>query len=403
MDKMYTEKEKTKEKVEVPKIEGAVGIRATLNNMGFSDRSIGYDDETGTVTLNGQMLIKPSYLDNEKGVSYASAADIQKSVVDYYKDSKNPVVRVSDAYSAAAGRYGLSGNGLSYGNGTVSVGGKPLDILYIDDSGKAWARESDVYDLVSAYANEVGAEAPNSLYERYADEYLEEINQSINELRNRKEFSYDPNEDPVYLAFKNKYTLEGNRASRDTMANYSALTGGYANSAAVTAGAMANQYYAQQLSNKIPELAQQAYQRYYDDYMADVSILDKMLDTYNKAYGNAVSANEQTRKNSAYTADSIIARDDAAYEREAEEFKRYWEDKLNNQKIEDSARDSYWTDILNSQKVTEGDLRQKGYMLSNEEQSIYLEFYRKLLEGEIEGLNLSNKKTQAELYSKYGI
>lgn len=403
MDKIYTEKEKTKTNVEVPKIQDAVGIRATLNNMGFSNQSIGYDDASGSVTLNGRILMKPSYLDNEKGVSYAPVSDIQKSVVNYYKDSENPVVRVSDAYSAAAGKYGLSGSGLSYGNGTVSIGGKPLDVLYIDDSGKAWARENDVYDLVLAYANETGVESPNSLADRYAEEYLTDIRKGIDDLRNRDEFSYDPNDDPVYLAYRNKYLLEGNRASRDTMANYSALTGGYANSAAVTAGAMANQYYAQQLSDKVPELAEQAYKRYYDDFMMDVDILDKMVDTYDKAYNNATLANERAAENARYTADSIVSRDDAAYEKELKEFERYWEDRLNTQKIEDSAQDNYWTDILNTQKVTENDIKNAGYMLSNEEQSIYLEYYRRILEGGLEGQSLENKKTKAETYAKYGI
>lgn len=385
MDKIYKQSE-TKEKAaktEVPRSGDYVGIRATLNNMGFSNDSIGYDDASGTVTLNGKALMKPSYLDNEKGVSYASASDIQKSVVDYYKGSDNPVVRVSDAYASAAGEYGLSGNGLSYGNGTVSIGGKPLDVLYIDDSGKSWARQDDVYKLVESYANYLGVESPNSVAERYADEYLSQIQSGIDSLRNREEFSYNPDEDPVYLAYRNRYLLGGDRASRDAMANYSALTGGYANSAAVTAGAMANQYYAQQLANTIPSLAEQAYQRYYDSYQADVDILDRMIDVYDKAYSNAVKANNQTAENARYTADSIVARDNAEYQKSLSEFEKSWEDRLNNQKLEDAARDSYWTDILNAQKVTENDLKNKGYMLDNEEQSIYLEYYRRLLEAEL--------------------
>ncbi len=379
MDNNYTENKKKS----TSSSDNYVGIRKTLNDMGFSNESIGYDDASGIVTLNGRTLMKPSYLDTEKGISYASASDIQKSVVDYYKNSGNPVVRVSDAYAAAAGKYGLSGNGISYGNGTVSIGGTPLNTMYIDDSGKAWARQNDVYNLVSEYVNNSGVESPNSVADRYEREYFPDIQSSIRDLQNRDEFSYDPDNDPVYLAYRNKYLLEGDRASRDAMADYSALTGGYVNSAAVTAGALANQYYAQQLTNTIPSLAEQAYQRYYDSYQTDLNILDRMIDAYDKAYTNAIDANNQTAENARYSADSVVARDNAEYEKFLSEFERNWEDTLNNLKLEESARDSYWTDILNTQKVTENDLKNKGYMLDNEEQSIYLEYYRRLLEAEL--------------------
>ena len=351
--------------------------------MGFSNESIGYDNTSGTVTLNGRTLMKPSYLDSEKGVSYASASDIQKSVVDYYKNSGNPVVRVSDAYAAASGKYGLSGNGISYGNGTVSIGGTPLATMYIDDSGKAWARQNDVYNLVSKYADKAGAQSPNAITDRFEREYLSDIQNSIRDLQNREEFSYNPNDDPVYLAYRNKYLLEGNRASRNAMADYAALTGGYVNSAGATAGALANQYYAQQLTNTIPTLAEQAYQRYYDNYQAELDIIDRILDAYDMAYTNAIDANNQTAENARYTADSVVARDNAEYEKFLSEFERNWKDTLNNSKLEEAARDSYWTDILNTQKVTENDLKNKGYMLDNEEQGIYLEYYRRLLEAEL--------------------
>lgn len=41
--------------------DGTVGIRSTLTNMGISNDLIGYDDRSGTVTLGGRTLMKPSY------------------------------------------------------------------------------------------------------------------------------------------------------------------------------------------------------------------------------------------------------------------------------------------------------------------------------------------------------
>ncbi len=398
MDRIYTERdERTKVGVNAePKQESLTGIRKTLRDMGFSDKSIGYDNKSGAVTLNGRKLMTPSYLDDEAGVSYAKASDIQKSVVDYFKDSKNPVVRVSDAYAAAAGEYGLAGNGLSYGNGTVSIGGMPLDVMYIDDSGKAWARQSDVYDLVQAYADNTGVESPNSIAERYEREYLSDITDRINKLENREEFSYDPDSDPVYIAYRNKYMRESDRAGRDAMASYSAQTGGYTNSAAVTAGALANQYYAQQLTDTIPALAEQAYRRYYDAYQMDAELIGRLVEAYETAYNNAMDANEMTADNARYAANSIVDRDSAEYEKMLSEHNREWEGIFNEQSLEDALRDGYWTDVLNSQQMRENEL-------DSSEKEIFLEYYRRILEAQIEGEDLDNKKTRAEISAKYGL
>ncbi len=392
MDRITETKEKKDkaDKVEVPRSGDAVGIRATLNNMGFSNSDIGYDNNKGVVTLKGKALIKPSYLDDEAGVSYAREADIQKSLVDYHSGSKNPIVRVSDAYAETAGKYGLGADALTYGNGTVSIGGKPLDVLYIDDSGKSWAWRDDVISLTEKYAKGLGFESPTELAREYADDYLDEIWDRLGDIYNRKEFSYDPDSDPVYLAYKKKYYTEGDRASRDAMANYSALTGGYTNSAAVTAGAMANQYYAQQLSDVIPTLAEQAYQRYYDSYMADIDVLDKMVNVYKADYGAAVEANQAARDNANYSAAASTARDDAAYERNQEAFERYWEEKFNNQKYDTQERENYWTELFNPVKY-------EGEILDNTQKKIYNEYYRRLIEEELEGKYLSNQKTRAQL------
>lgn len=390
--------EEKKTKTENLDKENSVGIRSTLNSMGISDKDIGYDNNSGYVTIGGRAFMKPSYLDEEAGVSYASLGDIRKNVVDFYKNDSNPVVRVSDAYAAAVGKYGLGSGGLSYGDGTVSIGGKPLNIMYTDDSGKAWARKNDVYRLAKDYVNRNNVKSPDYIAELYADRYLSDINSSLDSLRNREEFSYDPDDDSVYLAYKNKYLTEGDRASKNAMANYSALTGGYTNSAAVTAGAMANQYYAQQLTNTIPELAKQAYERYYDKYNTDLETIDKMLDVYDAAYKNAYYANNKLADNINKSAEAVVDRDNAAYERELQEFEKYWKNRKNTQEEEKLRRDSHWDDVLNEQKATQNDIDKTGSMLDNAQKSIYLEYYKRLLESQLESESVKRQKDIAAMY-----
>lgn len=75
-------------------------------------------------------------------------------------------------------------------------------------------------------------------------------------------FAYDPEKDPVWSAYKKQYAREGERAGENAMAQAAAMTGGRPSSYAVTAGQQAGNYYAGQMSDIIPELANNAYQRY---------------------------------------------------------------------------------------------------------------------------------------------
>lgn len=78
-------------------------------------------------------------------------------------------------------------------------------------------------------------------------------------------FSYDLESDPVYSAYKKQYTREGQRAAQDAMGSAAAATGGIPSSYAATAASQAGDYYAAQLSDKVPELYNQAYNKYLNE------------------------------------------------------------------------------------------------------------------------------------------
>lgn len=99
----------------------------------------------------------------------------------------------------------------------------------------------------------------------WTDPYRGARDSAISQLQSRKSFSYDPETDPAYQQYKEKYTREGERAMDDTLAKVSARTGGLASSYAASAASQANNYYMQQLADKVPELRQLAYQMYMDE------------------------------------------------------------------------------------------------------------------------------------------
>lgn len=119
----------------------------------------------------------------------------------------------------------------------------------------------------------------------YTDKYAGQISDKMNGILNREEFSYDPETDETYQQYAKTYTREGDRAMRDTLAQVAARTGGMASSYAVGAAQQANQYYQQQLADKIPELKQLAYDMYLSNINLQRDDLDMLRGVSNDEYG----------------------------------------------------------------------------------------------------------------------
>lgn len=96
----------------------------------------------------------------------------------------------------------------------------------------------------------------------YTSQWQPQIDSTVNNILNRKDFQYDVNGDALYQQYKDRYTTLGQQAMMDTMGQAAKLTGGYGNSNAQMVGQQAYQGYLQGLTDKIPELAQLAQQRY---------------------------------------------------------------------------------------------------------------------------------------------
>lgn len=89
-----------------------------------------------------------------------------------------------------------------------------------------------------------------------------QLDDTLKKILGREKFSYDFNGDAFYQQYKDKFTQQARMASEDAVARASAMTGGYGNSYAATAGAQAFNEQMGQLNDVIPELYQMAYDRY---------------------------------------------------------------------------------------------------------------------------------------------
>ncbi len=138
--------------------------------------------------------------------------------------------------------------------------------------------------------------------------YDSQIKSLYDKLQSRPDFKYDVNQDALYQQYKNQYQLLGQQAMQDAVGNAAALTGGYGNSWAATAGSQAYQSYLQKLNDIIPELYNQAYSRYSqegDDLRTDIALANSLKESDYGVYRDQVSDWQADRAyaNSAYDAE----------------------------------------------------------------------------------------------------
>ena len=107
----------------------------------------------------------------------------------------------------------------------------------------------------------------------YQSAWADQVNAILDQILNREKFSYDLNGDALYQQYKDQYMMQGQQAMMDTMGQAQAMTGGYGNSYAQSAGQQAYQGYLQQLNDVVPELYGMALDQYNQEGEA-------MLDQY---------------------------------------------------------------------------------------------------------------------------
>ena len=150
-------------------------------------------------------------------------------------------------------------------------------------------QESETVKQASAALDAVLAAQPGAYQSKWADQ----VNSIIDKILNRESFNYNFNEDPLYWQYADQYTRKGKLAMQDTMGQAAALTGGYGNSYASTAGNQAYQEYLSQLNEVIPELRRMALDEYnmegqelYNQYglLSDQEAQDygRYMDSYNQ-------------------------------------------------------------------------------------------------------------------------
>ena len=177
-----------------------------------------------------------------------------------------------------------------------------------------------------AYLEQVKASKPGAYQSRWDDE----LTSLYDKIRNRKKFSYDMGTDPLYQQYREQYQRLGRLAMQDTMGQAAALTGGYGSTYGEQVGQQAYNAYLQNLNDIVPQLQQQAYQRYQDegtDLYNQYSLVKGRDDTDYGRYRDTVSDyySDLSDARSAYNSERSLDQSQWAT------MLDYWAQKANNE------------------------------------------------------------------------
>lgn len=131
----------------------------------------------------------------------------------------------------------------------------------------------------------------NGTYKAYA--YISNP-ASLKNTKDYGKFEYDPMKDVNYQQLAKVYNANGIKAANDTLGQAASLNGGYGSSYAVSAAQQARNDYNQQLAALIPDMEQNAFNRWATDRDFDANQWYQNQSLYLDAVGanNSVAANQ---------------------------------------------------------------------------------------------------------------
>lgn len=196
---------------------------------------------------------------------YDTATDEELARHGYHRDAlgivrtgRGPAGQVDALIARAQAGAARSPGGT--GEANSSTGGSSGGSASYGAPGTEWQRYLDEFSYGRA------PEWEGTDYERRRDEALGRAESM--------EWNYDPDTDPVWQAYQKQYRREGNRATEDVLGRAAAMTNGIPSSYAVSAAAQAGNNYAAQLSDRLPELYNDAYNRYLQEFQRQLGIAD---------------------------------------------------------------------------------------------------------------------------------
>ena len=181
----------------------------------------------------------------------------------------------------------------------------------------------------------------------YQSQYQTGLNSLMDQIQNRPSFSYDVNSDALYQQVAQNYLQQGKQAMMDTVGQASALTGGYGNSYAMTAGQQQYNQHLLGLTEMVPQFQQMAFDQYQaegDDLINRYSLMLQQDENAYSRYQDALALYyaDLDRKQSAYESERDYDYDRFADDRDFD-YGKYQDDlEYDYQLSRDAIEDEQW-------------------------------------------------------------
>ena len=340
------------------KSQSAKPIRESLVKNGVKNERIGWNNETSNVTIDGKDVYKPSV--NIDGTTYADDSDIQAMTRQAYSMAGDDLVAARD-YVTSKGYSGI----VNWDGENALIGGEVIKPAYVEN-GISFIPRSVVDNAIYITEERNGIMSSDEIDRLYNRKYGYAIEDALEAVLDRDAFSYDPDNDVAYQAYRDQYLREAEDAFRRVLNdNNTSVTGA---SGAVLSEAMYMRDNAiRQLTDKIPELVEDAYERYSDETQRLYDDLDKLYEMGEDYYNRLYTRDQNARK---------AVTDAGAAEREE------------NQRIITNNRNreqDYYDFLLSQIEIDKG--------------NIDLQYYNDNLAADYEGKILDNKISELEYES----
>lgn len=239
-------------------------------------------------TTNEQKLLATE-AENQLRRNYGSLAPAGQSVQAQSTQTSGTGNAVQEAVSTAPASVGVGAGNAGTQSSATGITKAPAFSTQANAANPTGSQKSPVE---SSVAEEPAAEAEATTeHKQYTNQYQRLLDQA----KTLQDFSFEPTEDPRYIAYKKAYNREGDRASANALAQTAAATGGRPSSWSQTAAQEANNYYAAKLADVIPTLYGQALDEHnagVNRAMADAELRAQYGDFggYAEVYGPEVAA-----------------------------------------------------------------------------------------------------------------
>lgn len=233
-----------------------------------------------------------------------------------------------------AGR-GYSGT-VDWDGQNPTVGGQAITPEYVEN-GVAYVKREDADKAIENMESRAGVIGMDGAEKARQEKYGESEDKALDKITQREEFSYDTETDPAFQAYREVYEDLAEKAYRRVLNdNNTSVTG--ASNVVLSEAMEAQNNELRKLAQMVPELYENAFDRYIEEGEADrkdVDTITKVADSfYDRLYNQNLDATDRLRE---------------AGEKEREEKQR-WTDNARD------AEDDYYDHALDDIDIAKGNI-----------------------------------------------